>query len=74
MGSSAGGSTVLSHHEGVPMGDERVLQLAGHHRRPTDGVRWVACTKFFISEDEHAATESLKDTSNIMQQSKHLEW
>ena len=54
MSSSVGG-------EGVPMGGERVLQLAGHHGRPTDRVRGVTHSQFFICEKECTATAGLEE-------------
>lgn len=51
----------VSQHEGEPMGGEGVLQLAGHHGRPTDCVRWVACTQFFVGEYERIAGDSLEE-------------
>lgn len=51
----------VSHHEGEPMGGEGVLQLAGHHGRPTDCVRRVARTQFLVSEYERIARDSLEE-------------
>lgn len=43
------------------MGGEGVLQLARHRGRPTDCVRWVTHTEFFVCEDESTATASLQE-------------
>lgn len=61
MRTSTGCSTCVSYHKGVPTGGERVLQLARHHGCPTDCVRWVTHTKFFVSQKESTITDSLEE-------------
>lgn len=66
----------------MPMGDDSVLQLAGHHGRPTDCVRWVSHTEFIIRENECTATASLEgqnerkfrqiDGKNLGQEEEHI--
>ena len=61
---SIGCGTRLSHRESVPMRDQRVLQLARHRGRPTDGVRWVTGTEFFVRENECTAMASLEEQTD----------
>lgn len=50
-----------SRHEGEAVGGKGVMQLAGHHGRPADGVGWVTGPELLVSEDDGAAANSLEE-------------
>lgn len=47
-------------HEREAVGGKGVVQLAGHHGRPADGVGRVAGPELLVSEDDGAAANSLE--------------
>lgn len=66
MRASIGSSSRVCHHERKAMGGERVVQLAWHHGRTANGVRWITGTEFFICEHECLGAAGLEkqDTGN----------
>ena len=66
MGTGAGGAC-LPHHVGETVGGEGVLQLAGHHGGPSDGVSGVAHAQVIIREDKLGSDAWLKRESKVSQ-------
>lgn len=62
---STGGGARVSQHQGVPVGGERVLQLAGHRGRPTDRVRRVTHAEFLVRETECSGAAGLGEQREI---------